>query len=113
MAEEVSREPLAAVNDAAARIWAEMHGKGPREVKSYLKDDLLLVVMRGAMSRQERTLADGGRGDLVREARMVFEEIIRDKLVGAVEGLIGREVIDYQSQVLLRSEITVEIFLIR
>lgn len=108
----LSGERLSAVNDAAAGIWAELHGTGPREVKAYVNDDMLFVVMRGAMTRQERTLAERGRGDLVREARMVFEETIRDDLLAAIESATARKVLDYHSQVLLRAEVTVEAFLL-
>lgn len=108
----LSGDQLAAVNDAAAALWAELHGRGPREVKSYSNDDLLFVVMRGAMTKQERTLADRGRGDLVREMRMVFEETIRGDIRREVEALTGKAVLDYQSQVLLEAEVTVEVFVL-
>ena len=98
------------MNDAAARVWAQLHGTGPRDVKSYLNDDMLFVVMRGAMTKQERTLAERGRGDRVREIRVVFEEAICDDFRRAVEGLTGRRVLAYQSQLLLEVELTVEIF---
>lgn len=112
MGVELSGDQLAAVNDAAASLWAELHGTGPREVKSYLNDDMLFVVMYGAMTKQERTLAARGRADLVREIRMVFEDTVRDDFRSVVEGLTGRSVSAYQSQVLLEAEVTVEIFLL-
>ena len=44
-------------------------GLGPVQTKSYMMDDLLLIVMRGGMTTAERTLLEFGQHDLVRSFR--------------------------------------------
>jgi uncharacterized protein YbcI len=100
-----------------SRISVEMvqamkrhYGKGPLTVKSYLVDDLLFVVMRDGMTQAERTMLNAGREDSVRGFRQEFENEMAEPLVGIIERLTGRRVINYQSQVLFDPDMTIEIF---
>lgn len=105
-------QQLAAVTDAVIKIWANRHGHGPESGKSFLNDGLLMTVLRGGMTPQERTLLERGRQDLVRLVRMEFEEALRPEHTAAVQEITGYEVIDYQSQILSRSGLTVELFVL-
>jgi uncharacterized protein YbcI len=109
-----------ATQDAAAslsRISRELvavmkrdFGRGPVSAKSYMIDDFLIVVMRGGLTTAERTLLDHERADAVRAFRQVFENEMSGVLTGIVEGLTGRKVVTYQSQVLFDPDIIVELF---
>jgi uncharacterized protein YbcI len=92
------------------RAQKEFFGKGPTQAKSYLLDDLLLIVMRGGLTRAEQTMLDFGHPDLVRRFRQVFENAMTERLTGLVEELTGRKVATYQSQVLFSPDVVVEMF---
>lgn len=109
---KLSGEQLAAVTDRVIGIWVRHHGCGPESGKTFINDRLLVTVLRGGMTPQERTLAERGQGDLVRQIRMAFEEAIRDESTRAIRDVTGHDVVDYQSQVLLGAELTVELFLL-
>ncbi len=108
----LSGEVLAEVTDAITRIKANYYGRGAPRGKSYLNDDILFCVLRGGLTDVEVTLLDRGRGDEVRRLRLVFQEEMRDEYVRTVERLTGRPVLDYFSQFLVESQMTIEMFVL-
>jgi uncharacterized protein YbcI len=50
-------------------------------------DDRLLIVMRGGLTRAERTLLDFGQRDLVRNFRQTFENEMNQNPTGKIEEL--------------------------
>ena len=112
MGQELPGETLAKVTDAVTRIWAKRHGHGPASGKSYAFDNFVVTVLHGGCTPQERTLLDGGHTSLVRQVRAVFEEELWEEYRRAMRELTGRELTDYQSQLLVRAGITIEFFVL-
>jgi len=65
-------------------------GLGPVQAKSYMMDDLLLVVMRGGMTTAERTMLEFGQEDLVRDFRQTFENEMTQNLTAKGNLATGR-----------------------
>ncbi len=105
-------EVLARITDAVTRVWVKRHGHGPESGKSYSIDEFVVTVLRGGFSPQERTLLNRGHAALVRQMRGVFEEELREEYGRVLTEITGRELLDYQSQVLTRAGITVEFFVL-
>jgi uncharacterized protein YbcI len=101
---------LAQISNAFVTMQKEYWGLGPLQAKSYMMDDLLLVVMRGGLTRAERTMLDFGQEDLVRSFRQSFENEMTQNLTGKIEELTGRKVLTYQSQILFEPDIVAELF---
>lgn len=108
--EERGGDLLARISNEFVAMQKEFWGLGPLEAKSYMMDDLLLVVMRGGMTTAECTMIEFGRQELVREFRQSFENDMTQKLTGMIEHLTGRKVLTYQSQVLFAPDIVTELF---
>lgn len=104
-------ELLSQISNEMVRVMKECFGRGPTRAKSYMLDDLLVVVMRDGMTTAERTMLEFGRSDVVRHFRQEFENEMTGRLVGAVERLSGRKVVTYQSQVMFEPNTIVELFL--
>jgi uncharacterized protein YbcI len=85
-------------------------GKGPVSTKSYMFDDMLLIVMREGLTQAEQTMLEFGRQDLVREFRQQFENEMTRRIVDMIEELTGRNVLTYQSQVMFDPDVVVEMF---
>ena len=67
-------------------LFAEYYGRGPTRAKSLpARRHLLVTVLRDTMTTVERTLADGGHGDQVRNVRLTFQEAMADSFKGVVE----------------------------
>lgn len=108
--EEQGGSLLARISNEFVTMQKEYWGLGPVQAKSYMMDDLLLIVMRGGMTRAERTMLDFGQQDLVRSFRQAFENEMTQILTGKIEHLTGRKVLTYQSQVLFEPDIVAELF---
>lgn len=104
-------ELLSRISNEMVRVMKEYFGRGPTRAKSYMLDDLLVVVMRDGMTTAERTMLEFGRSDVVRQFRQEFENEMSERLIGAVERLSGRKVVTYQSQVMFDPNTVVELFL--
>jgi len=109
-AEEQGGSLLAQISNAFVTMQKEYWGIGPLEAKSYMMDDLLLIVMRGGLTRAEHTMLDFGKQDLVRNFRQTFENEMTQNLTEKIEELTGRKVLTYQSQILFDPDIVAELF---
>lgn len=101
---------LSAISREMVKAMKTYFGRGPTKAKSYLMDDLLLIVMRGGFTEAEQTLLAAGEADAVRAFRQHFENVMGERLVGTIEQLTERKVLTYQSQVLFDPHTVVEIF---
>lgn len=102
---------LSAISREMVKAMKTYYGRGPTKAKSYLVDDLLFIVMRGGITEAEETLLAAGEEDAVRSFRQRFENIMTDRLVGTIEQLTERKVLNYQSQVMFNPPLVVEVFL--
>jgi uncharacterized protein YbcI len=102
----------AAVSNAIVGLFKEFYGKGPTAAKTYFNDDWVFCVMEGGLTRNEETFLAAGKAELVRAVRLEFQEIMRDRILGEVQAIVGRRVLTYHSQVLFDPIRFVEIFLL-
>ncbi len=104
------RDVLARLADEMVRAQKQFFGKGPEHARAYVLDDLLLIVMRGGLTRAEETMLEFGRPDQVRQFRQLFENAMAERLTTMVEEVTGRGVATYQSQVMFDPPVVVEMF---
>ncbi|HEX8158940.1 MAG TPA: DUF2294 domain-containing protein [Solirubrobacteraceae bacterium] len=102
---------LARLSNEMVRAQKRYFGKGPTKAKSYMLDDLLLIVMRGGMTTAEKTMLDFDQADKVREFRQTFENEMTQRLTDMVQDITGRKVIGYQSQIMFEPDVVVEMFI--
>jgi uncharacterized protein YbcI len=106
-------EQLAAVTNGIVKLFRDYYGRGPTKAKSYILDDRIVVcVLEETMTRVEKTLADNGHGDKVREVRLTFQEAMAHEFKQTVREAMNREVIGYHSQLTLEPDIGFEFFVL-
>jgi uncharacterized protein YbcI len=106
-------ERLAAVTNGIVQLFRDYYGRGPTKAKSYLLDDrILVVVLEDTMTRVEKTLADNGHGDKVRDVRLTFQEAMAHEFKQCVREAMGREVAAYHSQLTLDPDFGFELFVL-
>jgi uncharacterized protein YbcI len=106
-------EQLAAVTNGIVKLFRDYYGRGPTKAKSYILDDRIVVcVLEETMTRVEKTLADNGHGDKVREVRLTFQEAMAHEFKQTVREAMGREVVGYHSQLTLEPDIGFEFFVL-
>ncbi len=82
-----------AISNAIAAFHKERAGRGPVAVKTrFAGPDIVVCVLHDSMTPLERTLVDGGDGELVRTLRLRINQHGRDELCAAVEQATGRPV---------------------
>jgi uncharacterized protein YbcI len=108
--EEHGQSLLAQISNEMVRAQKQFFGKGPTEAKSYILDDLLIIVMRGGMTTAEKTMLEFGQQDQVRQFRQLFENEMTERLTDMIERLTERKVLTYQSQVMFDPDIVIEMF---
>ena len=101
---------LTRLSNEMVQAQKEFFGKGPEQAKSYILDDMLIIVMRGGLTTAEKTMLDFGHPDLVRQFRQLFENEMTGRLSDMVERVTGRKVATYQSQVMFDPHVIVEMF---
>jgi uncharacterized protein YbcI len=102
---------LAKISTEMVRLQKQYYGRGPDRAKSYMVDDLLFIVMRGGVLPAEQTMLESGQEDLVRNFRQQFENEMGSRIMGMVEELTRRKVVNYQSQVVFDPDVVFEIFI--
>jgi uncharacterized protein YbcI len=106
-------EQLAAVTNGIVKLFRDYYGRGPTKAKSYmLVDRILVCVLEDTMTRVEKTLADNGHGDKVREVRLTFQEAMAHEFKQCVRDTVGREVVAYHSQLTLEPDLGFEFFVL-
>ena len=95
------------------KLFRDYYGRGPTKAKSYLLDDRILVcVLEDTMTRVEKTLAENGHGDKVRDVRLTFQEAMAHEFKQSVASRHGREVVAYHSQLTLDPDYGFEFFVL-
>ena len=100
------------ISNAMVGLKKEFYGKGPTDAKTYLNDNYVFCVMKGGLTRNERTLIDRGEAMLVRQYRLRFQEAMAGPTTEAIERITGRKVLGYHSQIVFDPEYAVEFFVL-
>jgi uncharacterized protein YbcI len=100
------------ISNALTRNHREHFGRGAGTVKTVINKGFVVTFLEEIYTPLERTLIEGGRPDLVHEARLAFQLMMRDTYVGIVEEATGRKVRAFLSQNHIGPDIAVEIFVL-
>jgi uncharacterized protein YbcI len=72
----------------------------------------VVTIIEDTLTTVEQTLVDAGRGSLVREVRLTFQEEMADSFKAVVEREVGRKVATYHSQITFDPNIGFEVFVL-
>jgi uncharacterized protein YbcI len=110
----VSRgEAAQAISNALVRLLRDYTGRGPTQAYTTITESHVIVVLREALLKAERSLVKDGHSDAVIDMRRRFQRTMKDALVAAVEEHTGREVLAFLSDHHIDPDIAVEIFILR
>lgn len=104
----------AKITEAMVKFEREYMGRGPTEARTYLIDDLVLVRLKGVITRAEAHLANAdpsGRGrDLIKQTRTELLEKARPQLAALIENIVGCSVASLHTDISVRTGERVIIF---
>src|SRR3954462_1165912 len=105
-------EMRAIISNEIVRLQAEYYGKGPTRAKTYIVDDLVVVVLEESFKRAEKTLADRGEREAIEQIRRRFQQHMAYSFIGIVEQATGRRVRAFLSETDIDQDVSVETFLL-
>ena len=105
-------EMRATISREIVRLQAEYYGKGPTRAKTYIVEDLVVVVLEESFTRAEKTLAGRGERDAIEHIRRRFQQQMADDFTSVVEQATGRKVRVFLSETNIDQDVSVETFLL-
>jgi uncharacterized protein YbcI len=102
----------AMISREIVRLQAEYYGKGPTRAKTYIVEDLVVVVLEETFTRAERTLVDRGERDAIQHIRRRFQQQMAESFTSIVEQATGRKVRTFLSETDIETDVSVETFLL-
>jgi uncharacterized protein YbcI len=94
---KTSGEIEAAVCEGMNRFEQEYMGRGPKDIRTHLIDDLLIVRLKGVLTAAEQHLAgalpaEKGR-DLIKQVRIHLVEAARPMMEAMISAITGAKVV--------------------
>ena len=103
---------LSEITNRIVSMMRENYGRGPIKAKTYVLDNLIVVVLSDSgFIAIERTMLVGGEPDLVLDMRRDFQRMMKVRYSEMIEELTGRKVLAFLSQAHVDPDLTVEMFL--
>lgn len=112
MSERAIGEVRAEIATGIVRLQSGYYGKGPTKAKTYVMDDLVVVVLEETFTKAEQTLVDRGEVEAIQQIRRRFQQHMADEFKAIVEQATGRSVRAFLSETHLEADLSVEIFLL-
>jgi len=105
-------EMRATISNEIVRLQAEYYGKGPTRAKTYIVEDVVVVVLEESFTRAEKTLAERGERDAIEHIRRRFQRQMAEDFTSVVEQATGRKVRVFLSETNIEHDVSVETFLL-
>ena len=105
-------EMRATISNEIVRLQAEYYGKGPTRAKTYIVEDVVVVVLEESFTRAEKTLAERGERDAIEHIRRRFQQQMAEDFTSVVEQATGRKVRVFLSEMNIDHDVSVETFLL-
>src|SRR6476659_6216346 len=105
-------EMRAEISRHMVRLQAEYYGKGPTRAKTYIIEDLVVVVLEESFTRAEKTLAERGEREAIQHIRRRFQQQMAESFTSVVEQATGRRVRVFLSETDIEQDVSVEMFLL-
>ena len=100
------------ISRALVAIFKEATGRGPAQALTYINENVILTLLRDTITTAERTLLEEDQDQAVRNLRRLFQGVVRDQAIEAVERLTGRKVLAFLSDHAVDPDYAVEVFIL-
>ena len=107
-----NRRSAQAISNAITKMQRDHYGRGPESVRTVVGYDHAICFLENSFMPVERTLLDAGELAAVRETRLAFQRAMEQRFIDSVEEITGRKVRAFLSQVSLKPDISVEVFVL-
>ena len=86
----------AAISEAITKFKIDNIGKGPKEVKSYIIEDMIVIRLKGALTTSEQQLTKSPEGTaLVKRSRVCLLEKAQSILENLLHSLLNVDIVSF------------------
>ncbi len=90
----------AKISEAVSQFEIEYMGRGPKQIRTLIIQDLIVIRLKGFLSQSEQILAENSQGvELLKKVRMMLFENSRTYLVNLIKEVADVEVISTHSDI--------------
>ncbi len=90
----------AEIGNALIQFEKDFMGRGPKETRAYIVEDMVLVRLKGVLTPAEQQLAKNAAGtDLIKQIRSNLLEQARELLSETIENITGLKVISLYTDI--------------
>ena len=94
----------AKISEAVSRFEIEHMGRGPKQIRTLIIQDLIIIRLKGFLSQSEQKLAENSQGvELLKKVRTMLFENSREYLVDLMKEVADVNVISTHSDVSTRT----------
>lgn len=90
-------EAASRISNRIVAIVKDRLGRGPTRARTFIRDNLVVCLLEDSLTRPERSLVAGGKGDWVQQLRTQLQDTMEADLRAAVEETLGRRVVAFMS----------------
>jgi uncharacterized protein YbcI len=104
----------AKISEAVSKFEIEFMGRGPKEIRTIINQELIIIRLNGFLNQSEKKLAESGTHGvkLVKDARTALFESGRDYLIDLIQNIINIDIISIHSDVSTRTGERIIVFTI-
>lgn len=90
----------AKISEAVSKFEIEFMGRGPKQIRSLIIQDLIVIRLKGFLSQSEQKLAENSQGvDLLKKVRTTLFESARGYMEALIKEVIDVDIISTHSDV--------------
>lgn len=90
----------AKISEAVSKFENEYMGRGPKQIRTLIIQDLIIIRLKGFLSQSEQRLSENSQGvELLKRVRTLLFENSRTYLVSLIKEVVDVEVISTHSDV--------------
>lgn len=90
----------AKISEAVSKFEIEFMGRGPKQIKTLIIQDLIVIRLKGFLSQSEQKLAENSQGvELLKKVRTTLFESSRSFLETLIKEVVDVEIISTHSDV--------------
>lgn len=90
----------AKISEAVSKFEIEYMGRGPKQIRSLIFQDMIIVRLKGFLSQSEQKLAESSQGiELLKKVRVALFESARNYLEALIKEVVDVEILSTHSDV--------------
>lgn len=103
----------ATISRGIAGLVCRYTGRGPTKVRTTINTNVVVVVLKDALTKGEQNLVAAGQAAAVTAMRRIYHEAMRDEAVALVEEVLGRDVLSALTDVDAAKSVAVQVYVLR